>query len=231
MQTSRRHFLGFVAATSALGIAGFPSLAFAARKHTLMPLGYDESALQPVISGKTIGFHYGKHHLGYLNNMNRLLEAKPALEDLSLAAITQHAWEQQDMALFNNAAQVWNHDFYWQSMTPKAGTTPSASLHDAIKDSFGDMKTLRDAFHQQAMQQFASGWAWLVRGADGRLAVTRTPNAQTPMTEKGVTPLLTIDVWEHAYYLDYQNRRADYVDAVLDKILNWDFASANFEKA
>lgn len=194
------------------------------------PLPYAESALAPVISANTVGFHYGKHHIGYATTLNAAL-AGPAkdLAGLPLDAIVKATRGNPARAsVFNAAAQVWNHDFYWRSLKPKGGGAPPAGkLRDAINAAFGDFATFKQALARAATAQFASGWAWLVwDGAAKKLAIQTTSNAETPL-HRGPTPLLTIDVWEHAYYLDYQNRRADYVAAVIDKLLNWDFAEKN----
>ncbi len=191
----------------------------------LPPLPYAENALEPVISAKTLGFHYGKHHKGYVGNLKKLV-AGTEFEDLSLEKIiTRTAGKADKTAIFNNAAQTWNHTFYWRSLKPKGGGEPPAVLKRKIEASFGSLDACKKALAAAAMMQFGSGWVWLVLDS-GNLKVVKTGNADVPMTA-GVKPLLTIDVWEHAYYLDYQNRRADYVAAVLDKLINWDFAAGN----
>ena len=193
--------------------------------HVLPPLPYAENALDPVISAKTIGFHYGKHHQGYVDTLNKLI-AGTELADLSLEKlIAETAGKADKAAIFNNAAQAWNHTFYWRSLRPKGGGEPPAALKQLIEASFGTLDACKKELATAATTQFGSGWAWLVLDA-GKLKVVKTGNAETPLT-KGVKPLLTIDVWEHAYYLDYQNRRADYVNAVLDKLINWGFAADN----
>ena len=193
--------------------------------HVLPPLPYAEGALDPVISAHTIGVHYGKHHKGYVDTLNKLL-AGTALASLSLEKlIAETAGKADKAAIFNNAAQVWNHSFYWRSLRPKGGGAPPAALKQLIDASFGDTDSCRKELAKAATTQFGSGWAWLVL-EDGKLKVTRTGNAETPLASKA-KPLLAIDVWEHAYYLDYQNRRADYVDAVLDRLIDWDFAAGN----
>lgn len=193
--------------------------------HVLPPLPYAENALDPVISASTIGFHYGKHHKGYVDTLNKLV-AGTELANLTLEAlITETAGKADKVAIFNNAAQTWNHTFYWRSLRPKGGGEPAAALKQRIEASFGNLDTCKKELATAATTQFGSGWAWLVLDAD-KLKVVKTGNAETPLTT-GVTPLLTIDVWEHAYYLDYQNRRADYVNAVLDKLINWGFATDN----
>lgn len=193
--------------------------------HVLPPLPYAEDALEPVISGKTIGFHFGKHHKGYVDKLNELLagteHAELSLEEL----ITSSAGRPESAGIFNNAAQIWNHTFYWKSMRPDGGGEPPAALRHRIEASFDSVDACRKALAEAAVSQFGSGWAWLVRDGDA-LKVVKTADADIPFTA-GMKPLLAIDVWEHAYYLDYQNRRADYVDAVIDKLINWEFALQN----
>ncbi|MBE0663120.1 MAG: superoxide dismutase [Bacteroidales bacterium] len=193
----------------------------------LPPLPFAENALQPVISAKTIGFHYGKHHQAYVDNLNKLIEGTE-FEGLPLEeVIKKTAGKPEHSGIFNNAAQVWNHTFFWNSLSPNGGGEPSEVLMIKIKDSFGSFDSFLTEFTEAAKTQFGSGWAWLV--LDGsRLKVMKTPNAETPLT-MGVTPLLTIDVWEHSYYLDYQNKRPDYVSTLLDKLINWEFAANNLK--
>ena len=193
--------------------------------HALPPLPYADNALDPVISANTLGFHYGKHHKGYVDNLNKLL-AGTELAGLSLEQlINETAGKADKVAIFNNAAQTWNHTFYWRSLRAKGGGEPPAAVKQKIETSFGNLDACKKELATAATTQFGSGWAWLVQEGD-KLKVVKTGNAETPLT-KGAKPLLTIDVWEHAYYLDYQNRRADYVNAVLDKLINWDFAAEN----
>ena len=193
--------------------------------HALPPLPYPENALDPVVSANTIGFHYGKHHKGYVDTLNKLVAgtelANRSLEEI----ITATAGKPDKSEIFNNAAQAWNHDFYWRSLKPKGGGEPPAALKQWIEKSFGTADACRKELATAATKHFGSGWAWLVQ-EHGALKVVSTANAENPMT-KGSTPLLVLDVWEHAYYLDYQNRRADYVNAVLDKLINWGFAADN----
>jgi len=194
-------------------------------QHVLPPLPYADNALDPVISANTIGFHYGKHHKGYVDNLNKLV-AGTEFAGMSLEKIIAAAAGRADQAaIFNNAAQIWNHTFYWNSLKPKGGGEPPSALKQQIESSFGGLDACKKELLTAATTQFGSGWAWLVLDA-GKLKVVKTGNAETPLT-KGVKPLLTIDVWEHAYYLDYQNRRPDYVNAVLDKLINWGFAADN----
>ncbi len=191
----------------------------------LPPFPYADNALDPTISVKTISFHYGKHHKGYVDNLNKLI-ADTEFADMTLEnIITRTAGKVDKTAIFNNAAQTWNHTFYWRSLKPKGGGEPPAALKKKIEATFGTMDACRKEWSAAAVSQFGSGWAWLVMDGNA-LKVVKTANADSPLT-KGMKPLLTIDVWEHAYYLDYQNRRADYVNAVLDKLINWDFAAEN----
>lgn len=193
--------------------------------HVLPSLPYADNALAPVISANTIGFHYGKHHKGYVDTLNKLI-AGTVFADMPLEKIiTMTAGKADKTAIFNNAAQTWNHTFYWRSLKPNGGGEPPAVLKQKIEASFGTAEACKKELATAAMAQFGSGWVWLVSDG-GKLKVIKTANADVPMTT-GLKPLLTIDVWEHAYYLDYQNRRADYVNAVLDKLINWDFAAEN----
>ncbi len=196
---------------------------------TLAPLPWDEKALEPVISAKTISFHYHKHHQTYVDTLNTLVE-KTKYADMKLEEIvraTAGASDAGDKKIFNNAGQVWNHDFYWRSLNPNK-TEPEGKLASAIAASFGDTAALIAELAEAGKTQFGSGWAWLV-SKNGKLAIEKTANAETPMA-KGVNCLLTVDVWEHAYYLDYQNARPKYLEAVLGKILNWEYAGKNLAK-
>jgi Fe-Mn family superoxide dismutase len=195
----------------------------------LGPLPYDESALAPVISAQTLGLHHGKHHKTYVETLNQLVEGKP-LAQKTLPEIVQATARKSDQAsLFNNAAQVWNHDFYWASMRPGGGGMPSGALMEKIDSDLGGFDAFRKAFAEAGQTQFGSGWAWLVCDDKGKLKVVKTGNAEPPFVH-GLTPLLAIDVWEHAYYLDYQNRRQDYIAAWLDRLANWEFAAENLDK-
>ncbi len=191
-------------------------------KFELEALPYAKNALAPHLTEETLSFHYDKHHQTYMTNLKKLLEGKPEAEK-SLEDIVKSS----SGGLFNNAAQVWNHDFYWKSMKPNGGGEPTSTLADAIKKDFGSFAEFRTKFHAASLAQFGSGWAWLVKN-QGKLEIVTTGNAETPLT-KGMTCLLTCDVWEHAYYIDFRNLRAKYVDTFLDKLANWDFASANFK--
>lgn len=193
----------------------------------LYKLPYLEDALEPYISKETISYHYGKHHTAYLNNLNDLIKGtaleKETLEDIILNT-EKYPSEQ---AIFNNAAQVWNHTFYWQSLSPEGlnpSDVPEGNFKDMIIRDFGSVENLKAEFKKVALSQFGSGWAWLVLDG-GKLKIIKTSNAATPFGK--TKPLLCIDVWEHAYYLDYQNRRGDYLDAVLNHLLNWNFAIQN----
>jgi Fe-Mn family superoxide dismutase len=196
---------------------------------TLPPLPYPDTALEPVISANTLGFHHGKHHKTYVDNLNNLVKGTE-LEGQSLEAITlATAGKADKQGIFNNAAQVWNHTFFWNCMRPNGGGKPTQKLAAMIDSSFGGYDNFKKELAQACVTQFGSGWGWLVADG-GSLKVVKTANADNPLT-KGQTPLLTIDVWEHAYYLDYQNRRADFVNAVIDRLLNWNFAEENLSKA
>jgi Fe-Mn family superoxide dismutase len=196
---------------------------------TLPPLPFAEGALAPVISANTLGFHYGKHHKAYVDNLNNLVKGGE-FEGQSLEAIIKATAGKADKAgVFNNAAQVWNHTFYWNCLKPNGGGKPTGRIAQMIDSDLGGYDKFKADFAQTCVTQFGSGWGWLV-AEGGKLKLVKTPNAENPMV-KGQTALLTIDVWEHAYYLDYQNRRPDHVNAVIDKLLNWDFAAQNLAKA
>jgi len=193
---------------------------------TLPKLPYEENALEPVISARTISFHYGKHHAGYVKALNELVDGTPlatrSLEELVLLT----AKDPKTESVFHNAAQVWNHNFYWQSMRAKGGGEPAGKLKRSIESDFGSVKDFRSAFAKAAVGEFGSGWIWLVANPEGKLEIDVTKNADTPVTD-GKKPLITLDVWEHAYYLDFQNRRADYIASWLDKLVDWRFAEKN----
>ena len=190
----------------------------------LPPLPYAKDALAPHISAETLEFHHGKHHQAYVTNLNKLLEGKPeaskSLEDVIATS---------EGPIFNNAAQIWNHTFYWKSMKPGGGGQPTGDLADAIKRDFGGFEKLSEDFANAATTQFGSGWAWLVINHDKKLVVTKTPNADLPM-KHGQKALLTIDVWEHAYYIDFRNARPMYIETFLKHLANWDFAAENLKK-
>jgi superoxide dismutase, Fe-Mn family len=193
--------------------------------HVLPALPYADNGLDPIISANTISFHYGKHHKTYVDNLNKLVVGTE-FADLSLEDVIKGSAGKADKAaIFNNSAQIWNHTFYWNSLKPNGGGEPPAALKQMIEASFASVDECKKELAAAAVSQFGSGWAWLV--ADGaKLKIVKTANAEVPFTS-GLKPLLTIDVWEHAYYLDYQNRRADYVNAILDKLINWEFALKN----
>jgi superoxide dismutase, Fe-Mn family len=204
-----------------LGVEGEP----AAGVHVLPPLPYSLTALEPVISAKTLSFHYEKHHKAYVDKVNALVAGTPLAELTLEALILQTAGRPEQAETLNNAAQAWNHAFYWHCLSPQVEGDIPATLHKAIKGSFGDLSSFKKEFAKAAIEQFGSGWAWLV--LDGAtLRVIKTSNGDGPLPAH-LRALLTLDVWEHAYYLDYQNRRPDYVHAVLDKLINWEFAAAN----
>jgi Fe-Mn family superoxide dismutase len=224
--TRRQMIIG--AGSLAIAVAGLNVKQGKAGAPALPPLPYPENGLEPVISARTIGFHYGKHHQGYLTKLNQLIADTPmagwSLEKIMSATVD----DPKQAGIFNSAAQVWNHTFYWKSLKAGGARVP-APLKSAVEKDFGSVENLKKELSQAGASQFGSGWAWLVKDKNS-LKVVKTPNAQCPLTS-GQTPLLTIDVWEHAYYLDYQNRRGDYLTAVIDRLLNWEFASENLKKA
>ena len=194
----------------------------------LPSLPYADTALEPYYSAKTFSFHHGKHHKAYVDNLNKLLPGSPfensTLEEIILAV----AGDATKAGFFNNAAQVWNHTFFWHCMTPGGGGAPSGDLAEKISAAFGSYEKFAEQFKAAAVGRFGSGWAWLVQDGD-TLKIMSTPNAETPMTG-GKKALLTVDVWEHAYYLDFQNRRPDFVQTFLDRLVNWDFVAENLSK-
>jgi Fe-Mn family superoxide dismutase len=233
MNIDRRTFLAAtsaLAATTAYAQVATPDSA--AKSGLELPkLPWEANALDPVISSRTVGIHYGKHHKGYLDNLNRLLTGTPmagrSLDDVVKAS----SGKADQVAVFNNAAQTWNHTFYWQSLSPKGGGKPGAELLGKMDASFGSMDEFRKAFLAASAGQFGAGWVWLVANkASKKLSVVKTGNADTPLTDAALVPLAVLDVWEHAYYLDYENRRADYAVAVLDKLFNWRFVEENLAK-
>ena len=192
--------------------------------HTLPELPYSKDALAPTISAETIDYHYGKHHAAYVTNLNKLIEgtahAELGLDDL----IKKVAGDANEKPVFNNAAQVWNHTFYWNCLSPNGGGEPSGAIKDAIDSSFGGFADFKDKFSKAAATHFGSGWAWVVK-TDGGIAIETTANADTPLAQ-GKTPILTLDVWEHAYYVDYRNARPKYIEEFW-KLVNWDFLNKN----
>ena len=188
----------------------------------LPPLPYAQDALQPHISAETIEFHYGKHHKSYVDKLNGLAEGTD-LANKTLEEVVKSS----DGGVFNNAAQIWNHSFYWNCLSPDGGGEASGAIAEAINTTFGSFAEFKEQFTNSALTNFGSGWTWLVKRADGTVALVNTSNAATPLTEQGVTPLLTVDVWEHAYYIDYRNARPKYMDAFW-ALVNWEFVNANF---
>jgi superoxide dismutase, Fe-Mn family len=189
-------------------------------QHQLPPLPYEKNALEPHISAETLEFHYGKHHQTYVTNLNRLIQ-DTEFADASLEDIVRRS----SGGIFNNAAQTWNHTFFWHSLSPQGGK-PQGELLKAIEGAFGSYDAFKDKFSAAAAAVFGSGWAWLVKGRDGAVAIETTSNAHTPLTSDA-KPLLTLDVWEHAYYIDYRNRRPDFIAAYWN-VVNWDFAAKNY---
>jgi len=230
--SGRREFLatsalvaGAALISSSAATAAIPAARIGTSPLVQPALPFADTALEPVISAKTIGFHYGKHHAGYFATLGKLIAGTPmagkTLEEIILAT----AGDAPNKKIFNNAAQCWNHNFYWNSLSPTA-QAPSGALAAAITRDFGSLDAAKAALTKASTDQFGSGWGWLV-SEGGKLKAIGTGNAEVPFTS-GQIPLLVVDVWEHAYYLDYQNRRADYVDAVVAGRLNWDFAARNF---
>ena len=188
----------------------------------LAPLPYARNALEPHISEETLDYHYGKHHQGYVNKLNATLEESDR-PNLSLEDIIR----EEDETTFNNAAQVWNHSFYWNSMSPSGGGNPTGELAAAIDSDFGSFESFKQEFTKAAAGNFASGWTWLVKNQDGGLTIVNTDDAETPLTQPDLIPLLTVDVWEHAYYIDRRNDRGAYLSAFWE-LVNWEFANSNF---
>lgn len=191
-------------------------------EHTLPPLPYPKNALEPTISAETLEFHHDKHHQAYVTNLNNLIKGTE-FENSTLEEIIMKS----SGGIFNNAAQVWNHTFYWNCLKPNGGGAPDGELANAINQAFGSFEDFKKQFSQKAVTTFGSGWAWLIKNKDGSLGIESTSNADTPMT-KGQQALLTCDVWEHAYYVDYRNARPKYVEEFW-KLVNWDFVAANFK--
>ena len=194
-------------------------------EHKLPELPYSKDALAPHISAETLEYHYGKHHQTYVTNLNNLIPGTE-FENLSLEDIIAKS----SGGIFNNAAQIWNHSFYWNCLSPNGGGEPTGALADAINKAFGSFDEFKKSFSQTAITTFGAGWGWLVKNADGSLALVSASNAGTPLTE-GQTPLLTCDVWEHAYYIDYRNARPKYLEAWVDSLINWDYVAELFEAA
>lgn len=189
-------------------------------------LPYDHDALEPYVSAKTLSYHHGKHHQGYVNKLNKLIDGTP-LQTMTLEEIIIRARATASMDILNNAAQAWNHEFLWESMSPTGDSKPQGQIKEMIESDFGDIDRFKDEFRSAALSQFGSGWVWLVQDGS-KLRILTTGNADSPVATR-MKPLLTLDVWEHAYYLDYQNERKRYVDAFLDHLVNWKFAAANLK--
>lgn len=236
MDITRRNFLQLTLGGAALStvqpITSFArstprKIKEATMTFTLPPLPFDKTALEPHISAQTFDFHHGKHHNAYVTKLNELIAGtafeKSTLEEIILASAKDDAKK----PLFNNAAQHWNHSFFWECLKPNGGGKPTGDLAKAIDRDLGGYEKFAADFKAAAIAQFGSGWAWLAADKDGKLEILKTANAELPLTQ-GKRALLTVDVWEHAYYLDYQNRRPDFVQTFLDKMLNWDFANANY---
>jgi len=225
-QITRRRLMGTALAAGSYALTSGIRVGFSQTTgpFSLPPLAYADDALSPVISGTTIGFHYGKHNMEYVDNLNKAVNGTE-LKDKSLEDIIKAAFgDRRYAAIYNNAAQVWNHALYWKGMRPNGGGPPTGAIADRIDASFGDYPKFRQEFVTNAVTLLGSGWVWLVKGPGEKLVVLKTMNADTPVV-RGNTCLLTCDVWEHAYYVDYQNQRLDYVNAWLDKLVNWEFAA------
>lgn len=242
---NRREFLGITVASAAvvaLGEVALPSQAFASASSTpvpaaLPPLPWSDTALAPTISANTLSFHYGKHHRGYLTTLNTLLadtssKAVKRLQGKSLEEIIHLTYKRRDdisTKIYRNAAQVFNHDFYWKSLSPQGGGEPTGEVADLINKSFGSFSNFKTTLIDTATNQFGTGWAWVFVDRGRKINIISTNDADTPLTMNRVMPLLTIDVWEHAYYLDYQNLRKAHVTAVVENLLNWEFANQNLD--
>ncbi len=240
---NRRDFLGITAATVAVAAVGdlaLPKQAYAAAMSTPIPatlpdLPWPDSALAPVISANTLSFHYGKHHRGYLTNLNALLADETSrvaqkLKGKSLEEVMFATYKRMDhtaVKIYRNAAQVFNHDFYWKSLSPTGGGEPGGEIAGMINSAFGDFNTFKTMLIDMATNQFGTGWAWVAIDNRKKIKILGTNDADNSLTLHRMVPLLTIDVWEHAYYLDYQNLRKNHVTAVVDKLLNWEFANQN----
>jgi superoxide dismutase, Fe-Mn family len=197
---------------------------------SLPNLNYAQNALAPHLSPETFEYHYGKHHKAYVDNGNKLLEGSDLAGLTQEEIIRKTSGDAARAGIFNNVAQVWNHTFYWNSMAPKGGGLPKGNLLERIVRDFGAYENFKTAFATAGATQFGSGWAWLVVGKAGTLEVVKTANAETPIS-KGLKPLITMDVWEHAYYIDYRNARPKYIEVFLNNLVNWDFAISNLERA
>ncbi len=195
--------------------------------YILPDLPYSKEALQPHMSAETLEFHHGKHHRAYVEKTNQFAQDK-GLADLPLSRLIRTAHEKGDKPLFNNSAQIWNHSFYWQCLAPAEGQRPTGKLAELIDDAYGSTDKLLEALKAEAVGHFSNGWAWLILDRD-QLKITSLHDADTPLVHEGMKPLLTLDVWEHAYYIDYRNRRPDFADGVLANIINWEFVGNNLD--
>ena len=194
----------------------------------LPDLPFAKDALAPVMSAETLEFHHGKHHKAYVTKTNELIQSEPDLSGASLAQVIREAKRAGNAKLFNNSAQLWNHSFFWQCLAPAQGQKPEGKLEHLINDAFGNTEALLQKLQEEAVNHFASGWAWLVLDR-GALRVTSLHDADTPLVHEGMTPLFTLDVWEHAYYIDYRNERPRFLKSVLQNIINWDFVAQNLD--
>lgn len=195
----------------------------------LPELPYEKDAFEPYFSPETFDYHHGKHHNTYVTNLNNLLEDNKEMHGMDLEQIIKTSHNTNN-AIFNNAAQIWNHTFFWHSIKPSAGGTPTGAMLEKIEEDFDSYEEFAKQFKQAALSQFGSGWAWLVLNKNNKLEIVKTTNAETPLTDN-IYPLIACDVWEHAYYIDYRNRRPDYVSVFLDHMINWDFASMHMHRA
>jgi Fe-Mn family superoxide dismutase len=194
----------------------------------LPPLPYSEDALAPHMSAETLRYHHGKHHKAYVNKTNELIESESGLNGASVLQVVREAKKSGDNKLFNNSAQLWNHSFFWQCLAPAQGQKPSGKLAHLIDDAFGNAENLLAQLKEEAVNHFASGWAWMVLDR-GALRITSLHDADTPIVHEGMVPLFTLDVWEHAYYIDYRNERPKFAESVLSNIVNWDFVAENLD--
>lgn len=235
MQLTKREFCKLAATAGAVAVLPNALLAAANLKEnvmttiTLPELPYAANALEPYISANTFSFHHAKHHMAYVTNTNNLIKDTPLASASLEQIIMESAKDASKVGLFNNSAQVWNHTFFWNSMKPNGGGAPKGDIATRIEKDFGGLDKFKEEFKNAATTQFGSGWAWLVLDG-GKLKVTKTGNADLPMAH-GQKAILTLDVWEHAYYLDYQNRRADFITAYLENLVNWEFAEKNLQAA
>ncbi len=226
----RRDFLRLSIGAGAFAFAQMATISCTGPQKTkkiikLPQLPYKINALEPYISSKTVDFHYSKHHAGYVKKLNLAISGTPFAKASFYELIKNTYGKDDKKHIFNNAAQTFNHNFYWKSMKPGGGGAPKGKMAEIIKKSFGSYDKFKQEFSKAALTQFGSGWAWIVK-EDDKLKVIKTANADTPIAH-GLVPVLTIDIWEHAYYLDYQNRRGDYIKAFIDHLINWEFAEEN----